>query len=300
MIFALLLAFVLETVCETEWEDAPGGLSGITFAGKDRYFAVSDRGGKVCEFTLAMDGEGELSPPETVREFALKGLQKGDVEGCALDPLAKGRLWVSDENDTSIRSFNTADGVQILHMDLSGIFAGVRRNRSLESLSISPDGLEMWTANEDTLAGDGETASRKSGGRVRLQRFVRGSAAEGWKRDRQRMYSTDAVGGENFSGAARCGVADLLALGNGGLLVLEREFSKKNPLFPDFRLRIYKLGKSGKTLVWEKNNSFANYEGMTFGPKLPDGSRTVVLVSDGAGDALKMVMSLKERPKKGK
>jgi hypothetical protein len=301
MIFALILAFTLETVSEIPWENGPEGLSGITWAGKDRYLAVSDRGGRAFVLEMAMDpADGELAPPEVVREFALKGLGKGDVEGCALDPQAKTRLWVSDENDTSVRSFSAVDGEALSVMKLDKVFAGVRRNRSLESLSISPDGLEMWTANEDTLSGDGEVASRKCGGKVRLQRFVRSAASPEWKRDRQLEYSTDTVGGEDYSGASRNGVADVLALGGGKVLVLEREFSRKNPLFPDFRLRIYAIGSDGKKLVWEKNGSFANYEGMTFGPKLADGTRTVVMVSDGAGDALKMIMCLAVRENKEK
>jgi len=38
-----------------------------------------------------------------------------------------------------------------------------------------------------------------------------------------------------------------------------------------------------KTLLWERLFSAANFEGMTFGPPLADGSRSLLLISDNGG-----------------
>ena len=40
-----------------------------------------------------------------------------------------------------------------------------------------------------------------------------------------------------------------------------------------------------KRLVWEENTMFANYEGICLGPELKNGTKTLVLVSDGGGSA---------------
>jgi hypothetical protein len=291
MIASLLLAFTLETASETLWEESPKGLSGIALVADGRYVAVCDRGGKAYEFSARLE-EDELADFSIVREMAFEGFSDADFEGCAIDPLDRTKLWVSDEKTTSIFSFSLKTLKRIDKIALLPVYAGVRFNRSLESLSISPDGLEMWTANEDSLEQDGPSASRKNGGVVRLQRLVRKGKGGPWKLDRQVKYRTDAIGGEGFAGVERSGVADVLALGGGKLLVLEREFSRKNPLFPDFRLRIYLVQGEGKKLVWERENSFANYEGMCLGPKLSDGSKSIVLVADAGDNALRSLMVL--------
>jgi hypothetical protein len=194
MIASLLLAFTLETASETLWEESPKGLSGIALVADGRYVAVCDRGGKAYEFSARLE-EDELADFSIVREMAFEGFSDADFEGCAIDPLDRTKLWVSDEKTTSIFSFSLKTLKRIDKIALLPVYAGVRFNRSLESLSISPDGLEMWTANEDSLEQDGPSASRKNGGVVRLQRLVRKGKGEPWKLDRQVKYRTDAIGG---------------------------------------------------------------------------------------------------------
>ena len=170
MIASLLLAFTLETASETLWEESPKGLSGIALVADGRYVAVCDRGGKAYEFSARLE-EDELADFSIVREMAFEGFSDADFEGCAIDPLDRTKLWVSDEKTTSIFSFSLKTLKRTDKIALLPVYAGVRFNRSLESLSISPDGLEMWTANEDSLEQDGPSASRKNGGVVRLQRL---------------------------------------------------------------------------------------------------------------------------------
>ncbi len=95
----------------------------------------------------------------------------------------------------------------------------------------------------------------------------------------------------------RSGLVDLLALPNGQILALERELGG---YLPRFRTRIYLVdftGASdvadlsslasgsgftpvGKTLLWQGDTGFSNFEGITLGPPLSDGSYALLLVSD--------------------
>ncbi len=220
-------------------EDVPEGLSGITRRAADRYFGVDDSGGSVFEYRLKLDQKGEIAVCENLGSFKLAG--RVDLEGCAWDPLA-GRLWVSDEHDHSVRAFAPTGGCALAVLDLPKDVVGkFRRNRSLEALSISPDALTLWTANEDALEGDGPLSNRAKGGVVRLMRFTRPNGETPWRFDRFFRYETDPVAGEPFQGQAVSGVSALCACADGSLLVLEREFSAKQPFDATFRARLYRV-----------------------------------------------------------
>lgn len=98
------------------------------------------------------------------------------------------------------------------------------------------------------------------------------------------------------------GVADLCVLPDGTLLALEREFSRN--VLPCFRCRVYQVDFAGATDVstcatladakivpvtrrrlWSTDSTLANFEGMCLGRRLVDGSRVLLLVSDGDGHA---------------
>jgi len=100
----------------------------------------------------------------------------------------------------------------------------------------------------------------------------------------------------------RSGVADVLVLPNGKLLVLERELGQVGML-PQFRSRIYEVDFTGatdvsalaglqgqvytpvgKALLWESYFLLDNFEGMTLGPELSSGDHSLLLISDnGSG-----------------
>ena len=269
-------------VCESPRPvGGPEGLSAVSRIDGDRYYCVDDRGGMLYEATIALrDGAVAFSTNRAVR---LKG--RVDIEGCAYDPLT-GNVWVSDEDDTSVRAFDPATGREVASLDVPEVYLkNARRNRSLESLAISPDGLRLYTANEESLRCDATNV-------VRIQEFVRGGARDAFRPARQFRYTVDPAGGKPFGKRTVSGVSALLALDDGSLLVLEREFSVK--ILPSFRIRIYRItpGAEGKTLLWEEPSTFSNYESMCLGPRLPDGRQSLVLVSDGGAGALETVRVL--------
>ena len=291
-----------EDLCEIFREGEPEGLSAVSRSRGGHYYCVDDRGGMLHEAAIEL-AEGLDDGTFTIlRSVKLAG--RVDLEGCAFDPLT-GWVWVSDEHDTSIRAYDPNSGRMVAKAAVPEIIKkNVRRNRSIEGLAISPDGLKMYASNEDTLECDGEPSSRERGGIVRIQEFTRSDSADIWRPSRQLRYMTDAIEGSDYKGNSVSGVSALCVPEAGRLLVLEREMSVKKALMPTMRCRIYEVdpaaplkedGTVAKRLVWGENTMFANYEGLCRGPDLPDGSCTLVLVSDAGGGADARVLFLSGR-----
>ena len=196
----------------------------------------------------------------------------------------------------------------------------------------------MWACNEEALCrreaegrtakkaapvrattpdvDDGPRATRAHGTRVRLQRFTRPAPEAAWTAAGQWMYVTDSVGGGDFAGKSRCGVSGLLCLGDGTLLVLEREMSiKKGKVLPSFRCRIYAIDFNhaddvadvvalketarrpvAKRRLFGAHTSLAMYEGICLGPALADGSCSVLLISDGDDGAANRILAFRLVP----
>ena len=181
-------------------------------------------------------------------------------------------------------------------------FSLARENKSIESLSMSPDGRYLFTTSEWALTCDGDKPSTSTGTRVRILRTERtGGEPE------EHAYVTDPLphdGGDY-------GVADLAAISSDEVLVLERGWAHgagntarvyrvslgdptssclmKPELAPDApmlkkhlvvdlaKLRAKGLPASKQT---QESPLLDNYEGLAIGPTLPDGRRRVILVSD--------------------
>lgn len=279
---------------EIRKSDFPKYLSGITYADGDLYYSVADREGKMYPLTIKFNHSGTPAKPRFKESVTLEGAR--DLEAVAWDPLRK-TVWAADEADASIREFDPATGRRLGNLDLPQVFRKFRPNLAFEALTISPDGLELWTANEEALSCDGATANSEGGSLVRLCRFRRADANDPWKIDGMWAYETDPTNGQAYKGFLASGVSGLMVEQGGAVYALEREFSQT--LLPGFRARIYKLDLSNaekvsetpfcekkpertvrKELVFGKATGIAMYEGCCFGPKLKDG-RLVVLCSDG-------------------
>ncbi len=290
----------------------PAGLSGITYAGGDRYYAVNDSGGTLHPMTIKIDfATGSITGCVVHAAVALGGV---DLEGVAYDPV-NGTVYTSDEADASIRQ-HTVTGEYLGALPVPANLAAFRSNFSLESLSMRGDGLELWTCNEEALynafhgVNDGPLSTTTQGSLVRLTRFTRPNVRAPWVYSGQWAYRTDPIRGNIVPGFSRSGVADLCALPDGTLLVLEREFSVN--FFYAFKSRIYRVGVDGatdvadigslagatftpveKALLWDKSVAFSNFEGICLGPRLDDGSLSLVLISDGDDEAYETLFALK-------
>ena len=287
----------------------PEDLSSITWIGGGVYAAVSDSDGSVAKLDIGIDPKtGVVTRYRCVATNRLEGVRDG--EGSAYDRFS-GRLWVADEAGAEIVEHDLAGGGAFRRAPVPECYRGSRANLGLESLAISPDGLSMWTCNEETLFADGARSSKKRGALVRITKFVRNTPSSNWRAAGQWIYRTGRIVGDDYKGVSASGVSDLCVAPDGTLLTLEREMSKG--LYPKFRARIYEvdftgatdvLGKTGpidgpeivrakKTKLFEEFTGRSNYEGFCFGPELEDGSRVLLLVSDGDGWAAESVYSLR-------
>ena len=123
----------------------PAGLSGIAYAGGDRYYSVNDSGGTMHPMTIKMDcATGAITGCVVHTAVPLGGV---DLEGVAYDP-ASGSVFASDEVDASIRQYSLS-GEQIGAVPVPGNLAAFRNNFSLESLSVRGGGLVLWTWHEE-------------------------------------------------------------------------------------------------------------------------------------------------------
>ena len=266
----------------------PEELSGITYVDGDLYYAVSDDGSGIWPMQIGMDRVTGMITNCVMGRNVRVG---GDNEGIAWNPRGNS-VFVTDENAQTIYEIDPATGKLMAEVSLPEHQRKRRKNRGLEALTLSPDGVFLWTANEEALSGDGDRSREQKGTTVRLTRFRRGDDAE-WAHDGEWAYLTDAIGGGKTR-RMRSGVSDLCALEDGTLLVLERELSRKG-VAPAYRARLYAVRPTpgapidmerplAKKLIFGADTGTANYEGVCLGPTLDNGDRTLVMVSDG-GDA---------------
>jgi hypothetical protein len=188
------------------------------------------------------------------------------------------------------------------------VTTGARNNAGLEALTISPEG-RLFTAVEAPLVQDGDASAFGAAKRTRLLEYV---AAGGLLRPaREFAYDISPVEPPAFPPAVAVnGIVELLALGGDELLALERGYIE-SPDKSQFlnRIRIFRISLDGatdvstieslaaaagvtpirKTLVADFNQftglspalkNLDNFEGMAWGPRQPDGSRPLLVVSD--------------------
>lgn len=293
-------------------EVAIAGVSGITWMGGDRYAAVMDNSDVVILFRLPLQADGSPTKPDAVEIVRLAEVHDyEDIAACPetfLGVIAgsheqRGRCVLVCEEDTpAIHVAALGDGRLLETLAIPPAFANRRPNRGLESLCFEPDGLAMWTANEEALPEDGPAPGLGTGTIVRLARSPASSA------DRQGVaawtsiaYSVDAPHDfvRIFDGVSLSGVVALACIRKGALLVLERSGC---PGLPPFENRLYAVdvsvttrrgdtpenaastdaGVVGKDLLWRAQLG-CNLEGLCVGPRLPDGSTALLTVADSGG-----------------
>ncbi len=216
-------------------------------------------------------------------------------------------FWTSEGDkklgiDPSVREIKL-DGTFIREMPTLPMFrmqpgdSGPRHNLTFEGMTLTPEGKAFWVSMESARFEDGlEPTVDKAGGplRITLHHASSGNAI------RQIAYMPDAIPLKpTEKGDADNGVSEILMLDQFRMLVLERSFSPG----PGTSLRLYLIDTrdgsdvlnvpvlrdgnytpASKRLMINfdslKLKKLDNTEGMTFGPRLPNGNRTLVFVSD--------------------
>lgn len=189
------------------------------------------------------------------------------------------------------------------------VTSGVRNNAAFESLTFTPDERKLFTAAESPLVQDGPAATTTSGALTRILEYE--ASGDTFEPRREFAYPLDPLGRLPFTpGFNVTGLVELLALSDTELLTMERGFAQEANNGPRStnRIKVFRASLDGVTdvsgLETLRGNKVVaarkqllldlgtvkglspelaeldNFEGMTFGPRLADGSRTLLLVSD--------------------
>ncbi|MCD6078321.1 MAG: hypothetical protein K0R89_2259 [Ramlibacter sp.] len=232
-----------------------------------------------------------------------------DPESVRLLPGSGGLLWTSEgdfraRESPSIRH-SRLDGTHVREFDVPAALrfaaspgSGARDNNTFEGLALAPDGRTAWVAMEAALQQDGPVPGvGRPGGPCRFTAF---DIASG-RALRQIAYLPDAVPHAPLvpGGFTDNGVSEILMADEHRMLVLERAFS----LGVGMSLRLYEIDTraasdtlsiermapgdyrpAAKRLVADFSSlglsRLDNTEGMCWGPRLANGKRTLVCVSD--------------------
>lgn len=188
------------------------------------------------------------------------------------------------------------------------LVAGIRNNLAFESLTITPNQRYLYTATENALVQDGAAAIATAASPARIIQYNLVSGQP----EKEYLYEVDsvAVPPPTPTSFNTNGLVDLLAIDNRGtMLAVERSFTAGIPGTGN-TIKIYEISLQGATdvsAIYSLNNltpeqraaiqpvqkrlllnlddlnlptGTDNIEGIEFGPRLPDGRQSIVLVSD--------------------
>ena len=271
-----------------------GNYSGIAWLGGSRYAIVNDKSNTAGFHLMTIETDSITGDILSVKAdtFLTSGLPNRDEEGVCYVPQTN-TLFVSGEADGQVMEYDLQGQLTGRRLDVPAIFNTAYSNGSLEALTYQPETHRFWTTSEYTLQADGEkpSLSNRRRNRLRLQSF-----GDDLQPKEQYWYESDSTEVKKQHGRSILGVSGLAALDDGRIVVLERELfipKKKIGSFAHIKLYIvhpshHQPGKKKKkTLLTEfrtkinlTERSFANYEGICVGPKLPDGRQLLILVCD--------------------
>ena len=297
-----------------------GGLSGLDFDPYSQtfYALADDRSatGPARFYTLDIDltdgsldaGDIQFRTVVTLKNqagqpFPLNGV---DPEAIRFDPF-RGTLFWTSEGDA-----NALQAPFVREMEVDGSFIrelqvpagylptadqrrGIRNNLAFESLTFSFNRRQLVTATENALFQDGDPATLTAGSRARILQINARTGRAG----REFIYVTEPIAAPPVPAGsfATNGLVEMLAVGFNQYLAVERSFS----VGVGNAIKLFRVDTSRATDVSKRRRrrrhvqpaakdllldlsvlgiTLDNIEGLTFGPRLPTGELTLILVSD--------------------
>ncbi len=269
---------------------------------------VSDKGLGAVELT----GTQPFRQPDGTT-YAPKSV---DPEELRVDPQSGNFYWTQEgertatvRQDPSVRVAKT-DGAFVSELPIPANEkmledSGPRQNQALEAATFAANGTQFVTALEGPLLEDGPEATATQGATTRITVQEKGGKLLG-----QHAYQLEPIFATSPTGGfATTGVVSILELPSGNgmstgsaapgdkrFLVVERSFVTG----VGNKVRIYEINLAGASNILDKPIAGAkpvhkklvadladfklstvdNIEGITWGPNLPSGERTLLLVSD--------------------
>ncbi len=235
------------------------------------------------------------------------GVRSPDPESLRLRPSTQTLIWADEGQARLGRGPSlheiSPDGRQLREFKLPAMFevtptTGPRHNLGFEGLAMTLDGRQVWAAMEAAFSQDGPVPGvNRPGGPCRLTCFD----LESGQALRQLAYMPDAVPhtprpADAFSDN---GISEILMLDTHRMLVLERAYM--SGVGNSLRLYVIDTRTGSDTLASARLNEGAyrpcaktlvldfsslglarldNTEAMAWGPRLPNGRKSLVFVSD--------------------
>ncbi len=293
-----------------------GGLSGIEFHDGD-YYLVSDHPGNPRIYKAKIEINGRKIDTVIISDVIIINKTAPFFQGNHLDlegiRAEKGKFILSSEGSVQNKKepsifYITAQGDYISHFNLPEYFMPggeqePRNNGVFEGLAESYDETGYWAGMELPLVKDGSKPKLfPTRSPVRITHFDKNTGeATG-----QFVMQLEHITKIPWMHFAVNGLTELLEYAPNRFLVLERAFSaghgtKGNTVrifdvdasmatntVRENNLRKIKYQAANKNLIFDfkpfrkilKEQIIDNIEGMTFGPDLPNGNKTLLLVSD--------------------
>ncbi|OZG70270.1 hypothetical protein BTA51_27120 [Hahella sp. CCB-MM4] len=297
-----------------------GGLSGIDYdASADSFIAICDDRAQIGParfYELTMDlSDGYLDDGDIVFTHMTEILDAdgSSFEAGAIDPESiriapfPGLLYWTSEGDANaglapfVRVMNRQgqplDEFELPEAYLPNANHGIRNNLAFESLTFSFNREYLYTATENALVQDGPAASIESGSSSRILMLDRDNG----KAKGEYIYKTDPVTDAPIptGSFSTNGLVELLSVAPHTFIAMERSFSvgvgnsirlyltttlgasnvKGLDSIEDAR-RVRSMKKRLLLNLADLGLPLDNIEGISFGPTLPSGERTLILVSD--------------------
>lgn len=184
---------------------------------------------------------------------------------------------------------------------------GSRHNQSFETLSASPDGQTVYIATEESLLQDGPPSNTQAGSHVRIIQYKKLIPTKefAYKLEKVEEVLPDPNFPDKEIPIAENGLVDMAIIDENNFYTMERSYlpSIRKNVIRIFKCRVTEKttdvssfdslkGQTftavEKTLVSDLDEflpgmnppSLDNLEGIAFGPDLPNGNKTLILVAD--------------------
>jgi len=289
------------------------GISDARFGGRIYTFAVEDQGGSLRVTTLRGVSLGQVPDVSRPDHEGIALLPDGTLavsaEGTGGEPRLPPSISIYGRHGDFVRHIQIPD--KFIPEKTGPATRGARDDFGFESLTLSPDAGRLFTAAETALIQDGDPATFESGARTRILELV--PRRDTFEAAREFAYDLEPVQKPPFvTRVAINGLVELLAVTRTILLALERGYVEdaQDPARHRSVIRLFRVSLAGatdvsgmeslkdradvvpvtKTLLLDLSGveglspelapGLDNFEGMAFGPRLPDGRASLLLVSD--------------------